>query len=194
MMVIPARGHDEKRLVLRKKGGASCVSFLLGFFAGMPTGVLLAVMTVAFVLSFGPPTARRERDASALDPPSTWNPNKALWSSIARVPAMAPLPASSTVVTHLGVEPEELSPPESTGPEYEYFVQSGGFLDPAEPRKLAGRLAGAGVQAKVVERKDDGQVKSFVRIGPLAGRDYALSLKDDLVRQGCACRVVRVER
>ncbi len=176
-----------------RRGGVFATS-MLGFLVGVPTGVLLAVMTVAFVLSFKPPTVHRERDTSALDPPANWNPNKALWGSSVGVPLTPLQPSSSPMVTHLGVEPEDVPQPGSAEPEYDYFVQSSGFADSDGARMLASRLSAAGVQARVVERKDGGQLQSFVRMGPLAGRDYALALKDDLVKQGCACRVVRVER
>ena len=77
---------------------------------------------------------------------------------------------------------------------YTYFVQVGAFHSADEAETQRAKLSLGGVEAKVSEREEHGQVMHRVRVGPFETREGAEKSKQKLSAAGIATALVRVQR
>jgi len=77
---------------------------------------------------------------------------------------------------------------------FTYFVQVGAFRSAEEAETQRARLSLGGIDTKVSEREDHGQMMHRVRVGPFETRDSAEKAKQKLSASGIATALVRVQR
>lgn len=75
-----------------------------------------------------------------------------------------------------------------------YFVQAGAFSSADDAEQQRGKLAMAGVTAKVTEREQNGRVVHRVRVGPLDSREDAATVQEKLKAVGAEAALVRIEK
>lgn len=77
---------------------------------------------------------------------------------------------------------------------FSYLVQAGAFTSGDDAEQLRGKLAMAGITAKVTEREQNGRTIYRVRVGPLDNRDDASAVQEKLKAAGAEALLVRVEK
>lgn len=84
--------------------------------------------------------------------------------------------------------------PAATSDPFDYFVQAGAYRTTQDAEQQRARLAIMGLQAKVSQREQNGQIVYRVRIGAFDQRDNAEKIKEKLVQTGMDAVLVRVQR
>lgn len=102
-------------------------------------------------------------------------------------------PAALLAGQGLPVEKPTASAPKAEG-SFIYFVQAGAFSSADDAEQQRGKLAMAGVTAKVTEREQNGRVVHRVRVGPLDSREDAATVQEKLKAVGAEAALVRIEK
>lgn len=144
----------------------------------------------------GKPAVRAYSNAPGASAPAAAAPGGLSAPAVAGVrPAV---PAAPAIAPAVSADPlGDLARSRSTGvavDPFTYFVQSGAYRTPEDAEAQRGRLALAGVDAKVTEREQSGRTVYRVRAGPFERKDEAERLRDRLEASGFESALVRIQR
>jgi len=197
---------------------------LMGFVAGVLVGLAAALAVAVYVTKVPVPFVDRGvsrnpgQDLLEAERNRDWNPNAALGGG----PVSPGLPPASqqegAIVVQPGSEAGSATGPadplgdlvrsrlgEVTGDEsmaaaetgvdgFTYYVQAGAFRSLDDAHAQRARLAMLGIEARVSERLQSGQVFHRVRVGPFPQKATADLTKEQLATHGIDAALVRVQR
>jgi cell division protein FtsN len=207
---------------MKNQQGGTGLGFVVGLLVGLGIALAVAVyvtkVPTPFVdRGFG---NKAEKDAQEQERNKDWNPNAGLASKNLPTPRpaeeLAPAPQAAPAVS--AVEPGKPAPvpaarpaekdsmaeliqsreaTASPAPEvdpYLYFVQAGAFQSPAEAETQRAKLAMLGLDPRVSEREQAGQLVHRVRLGPFRSKAEAERIQQQLTAQGIKVALIRVQR
>lgn len=200
----------------QQQRGGTILGFILGLLVGLGAAFAVAVYVSKIPVPFL--TMDGDKAAPPRMPQADWNPNTALGGKVTP-PPVAPVEVKPEVVT-----PTETPAAQATASNdplgdlakaqiakaekaeaaekakaaasdgFVYFVQVGAFRSQADADAQRAKLGLIGQQARVSEREQNGRPVYRVRIGPMAQRSEAESLKQQLGDTGIDAALVRIHQ
>lgn len=189
-----------------KPSKTSSLRSLVGFFAGIAAGLLLATAVGEWVRRIPVPAKRAAemsmdaRELMERRRNAGWNPNDAMryrgpHLAVPTTGRLAGASAGAPFVNQGDVPPYDALP---AGPEnddrYEVFVQAADFADATMAEDLRAKFASIGVTSIVSTRGKDGERRYRVRLGPFQDAEAALGIAEVLETKGLEPALIRVER
>ena len=197
-MAISATRAAPRR---RMRGGT-----ILGFLAGLVTGLAIAVVVAIFVTRAPVPfTSKASRAPERLLEPKTPeeapDPNKPLQSKTRPQGSAASGDAQAPAASQAPAAAPALPPPEAPKADAKgdaqkdervtYLLQAGAFKAADDAESMKARLALLGFEARVITAEVNGQTMHRVRVGPYAALDDMNRARARLAENGIEASVVR---
>lgn len=203
----------------QQQRGGTILGFILGLLVGLGAAFAVAVYVSKIPVPFL--TMDGDKTAPPRMPQADWNPNTALGGKVTP-PPVAPVevkpegvaptetPAAQAAASNdpLGdlakaqiAKAEKAEKAEAAekakaaaSDGFVYFVQVGAFRSQADADAQRAKLGLIGQQARVSEREQNGRPVYRVRIGPMAQRSEAETLKQQLGDTGIDAALVRIHQ